>query len=82
MMVSDGARWRLNLGLFMEYKMFKKFVEGSLYIAALVIGFLTLLGRTAEIITHSEFKTFGMISCIFLGGGYLFSRLGSKETSK
>ena len=62
--------------------MFKKIVEGSLYIAALVIGFLTLLGRMDEVITHIEFKTFGMISCIFLGAGYLFSRLGSKATSK
>ena len=62
--------------------MFKKIVEGSLYIAALVIGFLTLLGRTAEVITNSEFKNYGMISCILFGAGYLFSRLGSKATSK
>ena len=60
----------------------KKFIEGSLYCAGTVIGFLALLGRTTEVITHSEFKSAGAISVLFLALGYGFMKMNNRESKQ
>ena len=56
----------------------KKFIEGSLYFAGTVIGFLALLGRTTELITHNEFKSIGVISILFLAFGFWVMQINNR----
>ncbi len=53
----------------------KKLIETSLYVAGTSIGLFTVMGRTIEVITYSEFKTASCIALCLCALGYGISKV-------